>query len=204
MQNDIGNRLKFLIEQLNISYKEFSKITGIPYPTLQDYIGGKRIPGGENLQKISMQLHVNLNWLLTGEGEMFQSPPIKEALKMAMIPVIGRVPAGFPDLVSEEIIEYIKVPEAEANTYALIVKGDSMSPLIKDGDYVTFLSNGEIKNGDIVVVNNEFGETMVKKYYIKDDRIILASINPEYPSFTPNEHWRIIGRVTSIIRVTKL
>lgn len=204
MQKSINERLKYLIESLKISYKDFSQKAGIPYRTIQDYLAGKRMPGGENLQKIATQFNVNINWLLTGEGEMFQSAPVAEAFKMAMIPVIGKVPAGFPDIVSEEIVEYIKVPESEANAYALVVKGDSMSPLIKNGDYVTFMPNGEIKNGDIVVVNNEFGETMVKKYYIKDDRIILASINPEYPSFTPNEYWRIIGRVTSIIRVTRL
>ncbi len=73
MQNTIGNRLKILIKSLGLNLKEFSRKTGIPYPTLQDYLANKRVPGGENLQKISMQLNVNLNWLLTGEGEMFIS-----------------------------------------------------------------------------------------------------------------------------------
>jgi len=75
MQNDlkdIGKRIKEIIKKLNISIKEFSDITGIPYPTLQDYIAGKRQPGANNLQKISMRLHISIDWLLTGEGEMFK------------------------------------------------------------------------------------------------------------------------------------
>ena len=71
MQNSVQNRLKFLIDLLKINIKEFSIKTGIPYRTIQDYLLGKRMPGGENLQKICTHLGINLNWLLTGEGEPF-------------------------------------------------------------------------------------------------------------------------------------
>ena len=80
MQNSIHERLKILIRSLGLNYKEFSCKTGIPYTTLQDYLAAKRIPGGENLQKIATQLHVNIHWLLTGEGEMMRqtegAPPV--------------------------------------------------------------------------------------------------------------------------------
>lgn len=71
MQNDISSRLKILIDLLGLNLKDFSRQTGVPYTTLQDYIAGKRLPGAENLQKISRQLHVSIDWLLTGEGEPF-------------------------------------------------------------------------------------------------------------------------------------
>jgi len=65
------NRLKILIDLLGLNLKDFSRETGIPYPTLQDYLAGKIKPGADNLEKISMVFHVNLHWLLTGEGEPF-------------------------------------------------------------------------------------------------------------------------------------
>jgi len=77
MQNNISKRLKILIGLLGLNLKDFSKKTGIPYPTLLDYLADKRTPGGDNLQKIAMQLHVNLNWLLTGEGEPFVKKPVE-------------------------------------------------------------------------------------------------------------------------------
>jgi transcriptional regulator with XRE-family HTH domain len=71
MQNFVSNRLKLLIDVLGLNLKEFSKATGIPYRTLQEYLYGKSLPGSENLIKIYTKFSVNLNWLLTGEGEMF-------------------------------------------------------------------------------------------------------------------------------------
>jgi len=67
----IKERLKFLIDLLGLSLKDFSRKTGIPYPTLLQYLSGKREPVPENLQKIAIHVNVNLNWLLTGEGEPF-------------------------------------------------------------------------------------------------------------------------------------
>ena len=68
---EVKDRLKILISILRITLKEFSQKTGIPYITLQHYLRGTREPGTENLQKIALQLDINLHWLLTGEGEPF-------------------------------------------------------------------------------------------------------------------------------------
>lgn len=70
-QKTIGMRLREAFKYLGLSITEVAKITGVPYPTLQDYLNDKRIPGGSNLQKISMHLHISIDWLLTGEGPMF-------------------------------------------------------------------------------------------------------------------------------------
>jgi len=208
MQNNISKRLKILIDLLGLSLKDFSRKTGIPYPTLLDYLADKRTPGGDNLQKIAMQLHVNLNWLLTGEGEPFiKSKPVlpEEAMPTRKIPVLGKIPAGFPHYVAEQIIEYIALPEVPENALAIIAKGDSMSPVIKDGDYVIFLVMPiDIFSGDIVIVNNEWGETMIKRYRIKDNKPILVSENPEYPTIQPNKHYQILGKVISIWRKIKI
>ncbi len=67
----IIDRLKILIDLLGLNLKDFSRKTGIPYTTLQAYMGGKRQPAAENLQKIAIHLSVNTHWLLTGEGEPF-------------------------------------------------------------------------------------------------------------------------------------
>jgi SOS-response transcriptional repressor LexA len=59
-------------------------------------------------------------------------------IPLRTIPVLGRVPAGFPDQIpSQEIIEYISCPDAQPSSYALIIKGDSITPTIKDDDYVS-------------------------------------------------------------------
>ena len=71
-------------------------------------------------------------------------------------------------------------------------------------DYVLFINDGEIKNGDVVVVNNEWGESMIKRFRLKDGEPYLVSDNPEYPGFRPNEYYRIIGKVIGVWRKIKV
>ena len=81
---NIANRLKTAIKQLNLNYKDFSKQTNISYTTLLQYLSNKREPNSENLQKIVCHLNINLNWLLTGEGEMFKSDSVSETKNIGM------------------------------------------------------------------------------------------------------------------------
>lgn len=49
----------------------FAKECGIPTPTFQAYYHGERNPSSEHLIKIKSRFGINLNWLLSGEGEPF-------------------------------------------------------------------------------------------------------------------------------------
>lgn len=67
----ISERLKQVCEVKNWKIKDFSEQTGIAYRTLQGYIGGEREPNAEGMTGIA-KAGVNLNWLVSGKGEMFQ------------------------------------------------------------------------------------------------------------------------------------
>jgi SOS-response transcriptional repressor LexA len=134
---------------------------------------------------------------------MLSESPVHDTISVANIPVLGRVPSGFPDRVSEEIIEYISLPKIPSGAYAFIVKGNSMGPNIKDGDYAIFSPNSNIQNGDIIVVIDEWGESMLKRYRTKDDEILLVSDNPEYPSHRLTGTYKIVGKVIDIWRRIK-
>ncbi|OOF87883.1 transcriptional regulator [Rodentibacter ratti] len=66
----ISERLKQVCEAKNWKIKDFAEQTGIAYRTLQGYIGGEREPNAEGMTGIA-RAGVNLNWLVSGEGEMF-------------------------------------------------------------------------------------------------------------------------------------
>ena len=68
----IYKRLKQVCEAKNWKIKDFAEQTGIAYRTLQGYVGGEREPNAEGMTAIA-KAGVNLNWLVSGEGEMFQS-----------------------------------------------------------------------------------------------------------------------------------
>ncbi|HDR1345211.1 TPA: XRE family transcriptional regulator [Pasteurella multocida] len=67
----ISERLKLVCESKNWKIKEFAELTGLPYRTMQGYVGGEREPNAEGMAAIA-RAGVNLNWLVSGEGEMFK------------------------------------------------------------------------------------------------------------------------------------
>lgn len=66
----ISERLKSICEQKNWKIKDFAELTGLPYRTMQGYIGGEREPNAEGMTAIA-KVGVNLNWLVCGEGPIF-------------------------------------------------------------------------------------------------------------------------------------
>ncbi|WP_080600898.1 helix-turn-helix domain-containing protein [Leptospira borgpetersenii] len=72
---NLGDRISLLIETLGISKKEFSVKAEISQAFLSQLISGQRALSIETLSKISQLFRVNVHWLITGEGEMFQPSP---------------------------------------------------------------------------------------------------------------------------------
>ena len=67
----INERLKLVCQEKELNIKGLAEITGIPYRTVQNYLNGDREPNAEGLTTLCTRLGVNINWLLTGEGEHF-------------------------------------------------------------------------------------------------------------------------------------
>jgi transcriptional regulator with XRE-family HTH domain len=78
------DRLKQWRQFLGLTQQQFCERTGIPLRTLRGYEGGTRHPGEDALAAIA-RTGVNMNWLLTGEGEMLpkEAPGIKGAERHA-------------------------------------------------------------------------------------------------------------------------
>jgi transcriptional regulator with XRE-family HTH domain len=74
----IQNRLKQIIKSKRLKITEFANICDIPYRSVQGYLYGERMLGGNAIIKICAQLNVNPNWLLMGKGEMCEEKPIQK------------------------------------------------------------------------------------------------------------------------------
>lgn len=68
MQLHLEERIKEAMTLKCQSIKEFSELTGIPYPSLREYLAGKKKPGFDALASIVGATEVSADWLLTGEG----------------------------------------------------------------------------------------------------------------------------------------
>ncbi|HAI68975.1 MAG TPA: XRE family transcriptional regulator, partial [Gammaproteobacteria bacterium] len=65
------HRLKEIMLANKLNLKEFSEKIKIPYRTLQNYLLGKRTIRMDALTNICIHMGINLNWLATGKGEMY-------------------------------------------------------------------------------------------------------------------------------------
>ncbi len=61
------------------------------------------------------------------------------------------------------LIATLAVPSIVAADELYQVKGDSMFPRLKNGDYVSVQKQNNYNNGDIVVARQQNGEDIIKK-----------------------------------------
>lgn len=125
------------------------------------------------------------------------------------IPVLGRISAGVPLLVEQNIEGRIQVDAktlprgiGDCKLFALQVHGESMRDLgILDGDTIIAKQTPEAQIGDVVVASVD-GETTVKSLYLTDDKQCeLRPANPEFHSrFVSPDHLEIQGVVVMLQR----
>lgn len=113
------------------------------------------------------------------------------------IPILGIVAAGTPILSYESELDSIQSENKDAS-YALIAKGNSMNPIILDGETVEVISQQELKNGEIGIIKVD-DEATCKRYYKTEDRIELRSLNQGYDPIiifkNSSKNLQIVGKV---------
>ncbi len=204
MADNLGERIKLVRVKAGLTQAELAKKLGITYPTVNKYERGHRIPDAALLSHMAKLFTCDPGWLLTGETALHVMASVPKAISVVQIPLISKVPDDFPERVSEEIAGYISLPNIPQGAYSIIVRGDNMSPSIRDGDYVIFVPDEDIKNGDIIVVNDEWGESILRRYRRKKSKSLLVSDNPEYQAGALNKNHKIIGRVIAVWRNIKI
>lgn len=125
-----------------------------------------------------------------------------------LLPVFESVSAGFGAYADDQVIDYcpfiISSEKEAAETIAIRVSGDSMSPKIEDGDIIRVHKQESVDSGSIAVVLLDGEEGLVKKVVYGDDWIELHSINPYYPvrRFEGEEvlRLRVVGLVKGSFR----
>ena len=75
MASEIKDRVRKVRTALDASQREFAKRIFISQTLLGDIELGKRKVKERTVQLITTEFKVNREWLLTGRGEMFASPP---------------------------------------------------------------------------------------------------------------------------------
>ena len=193
-----NERLKRAVEEIkfqtNFKQAQIAEKLGVKSTYLSDMING-RVPETVNMvEKIYELFHIRIN-NLTSQNENQETIAINsndiKAYKCEGTPVYnidgtcGMNERDF-NLANEQIIGYVDLPEIKKSSVIIRANGDSMEPVINDGDRVVIR---EIHNFDdifygqkYVVLTEEY--RMIK--YIRryepdeDNYIILRSENSKY------------------------
>jgi repressor LexA len=122
--------------------------------------------------------------------------------RIALIPVLGKVPAGPSSGAYAEAMGHVPTVMERGDAsglFALRVKGDSMESTLWDGDTVVVRWQETASSNDVVVVRYDDGEATVKRLKVKPSGLVLFPDNPRYEPFNIGDG-RIAGKVISLIR----
>ena len=202
-----SERLFKLVKENNTDINMLARILGIKSKsTIYRYMNGEMSPKITTIKYLAEYFNVNEIWLMGYDVPMEST--LNKNRNRAKIPILGTVKAGYNWLAEENVIGYItdkdtiKDYEKNINEYfALKVTGDSMLPLLSDGDLIIVHDQDDVESGQtaVILINGE--EATVKKVIKTNEGIELHAMNPYYPikKFTfddmKNIPIKIIGRV---------
>lgn len=212
----VGVRIRQVRKERGMTLKQLASLMGCSHPTIHDWESGRRNPKLATIKRLAMALQTEPDWLLKGEGSIFIGPgptPTSRAsfepplVPVRYLPIWGEIPAGHPNELSEnqpEPIDHLPVPDQRwipKEAFALKARGDSMSPVIEDGDCLVVEINPYPTPGSIVIARTDAGESLVKKLRQTQKETWLESINPKYTQ----KYTRVViwGRVVGIWRRVK-
>lgn len=197
----LGNRIKALREELGLKQEELANKMSVSPSSIGMYETNKREPNNELILKLAQFFNVSTDYLL-GKIDTRNNNIVK-------IPILGTVKAGYDWLAEENIVDYITLKENIPNVgeyYALRITGDSMLPLLAEGDLVIVHDQADVESGQtaVVLINGE--EATVKKVIKTKDGIELHAMNPYYPvkKFTFEDMQKIPVKIIGRVREAKI
>lgn len=150
----------------NLGYRSFT--------TIQKWESSGNVPPLTILNKIALDYGINVDSLINKDLSK----------ENQLIPVLGKIQAGFPITAIENINGFQPVSyeeQKDGNYFYLEVQGDSMKNLrILPGDLVYIRQQDYLEDGEIgIVMINE--EVTLKRIKYKKNKIVLLSENENYP-----------------------
>lgn len=192
----IVDRIKYLIKLIRKNQAQFSELIGLNPSNISKVLSGKMPPGEALINRIVVNVGVSKQWLVNGtdvpfprngKSQIFDHQFTKVGQPGAPVYDID-VTAGSSNIermfTEEHIIGRLSIPGVNPNLPLVKVTGDSMSPRLANGAYVSIRPvelDAPILWGQIYVILLE-DHRMVKyiRHHNNPEKIILHSENPNY------------------------
>ena len=189
-------RIKYLMKEMGLRQVQFAERIGVDTSNLSKYLNGHMPLSDALLNRVVVNLGVSKQWLLDGTDLPFAKTPSL----VAADGVTGAATAGVPVydvdatagvtsgraglFASENIIGWVNLPNMSPDCRIVRVSGDSMTPVINDGDFIAVreLSNlQQIYWGQIYVVQlDDFRLVKYVRRHSDPNMVVLRSENSNY------------------------
>lgn len=190
-------KIEQLCKEREISLYRLGKETGISTASLAQWKKGVSSPSIRSVTKIADYFDVPLEYF-TGRAA---PEPLPSTDHTHWVPVLGRVAAGIPAEMIEDVIDYEEIDDSVGEAFALVIAGDSMEPKLSRGDVVIVRRQEDVESGDVAVVAVNGSDATCKKIVKREDGVLLVPLNPSFdPQFYSCEDIRalpvtILGKV---------
>lgn len=195
------SNIKKLREERGLSQEALAKLTGY-----SDRSSITKIEKGlVDLQQSKIELFAKA--LGTSVRELIGWDDEDTIRKGVQIKIYGRVAAGIPLEMIEDVIDIEEISEEMACTgdfFGLQIHGDSMEPKMSDGDVVIVRQQDDAETGDTVIATINGTDATCKRLRKYRDGIELIATNPSYePLYFSNQEIaekpvRILGKVVEL------
>lgn len=194
MQTLLQRNLDYLMAAHQTNDTQVAQEIDLPQTTIfRIRTGATKNPRQSSLRAIARYFRVSVEALTETDlrASELSSKPVPISQPFRQVPVVGHVKGGadgfleelqYPEGYGDGHVEY---PARDANAYALRVKGDSMRPRIRSGEFVIVEPNHQPHPGDDVVVICTDGRRLLKEFlYERDGELTLGSVNADHGPVT--------------------
>ena len=215
----VGEKIKEAREKKGLTQSELAQLLGYKSRSSINKIevNDRDIPRSSILM-FAKALDVTPSYLMGWEDNSEVNNSVDEKIesniefmsqdKIHMVPVFESVSAGFGAYACSDIVDYIPLfinnPADVPDMMCIKVQGDSMFPIIDDGDIVVVRKQSSVDSGQIAVVLIDNEEGFVKRIEYDHNTIELKSENPYYkPMFFSDEETlrvNVVGLVKQVIK----
>lgn len=201
----IGNNVKTYRKRAGLTQLELAEKVNMSRSHIASIEIDKYNPSISTLEAIAQAIGIDMETLV---GSDYKEATFTK--KGVRIPVLGEIRAGIPIEAITDVLDYEDISAemaAGGEYFGLRVKGDSMVPVLLEGDTIIVRQQPEVENGETAIVSINGDEATVKKVkFNQDGSVMLIPNNPSYDAlyFTKEEVLslpvKILGKVVEIRR----
>lgn len=194
---EIITRIKYLMKEMGMRQVQFAERIGVDTSNLSKYLNAHMPLGDSFLNRIVVNLGVSKEWLLDGTDLPFGKAPARiemgnnlnnvtaGATPVYDVDATAGMASGRNELFDNgNIVGWVNLPNMNPNCRIVRVSGDSMAPVIMDGDFIAVreMSNpSQIYWGQIYVVQlDDFRVVKYVRRHTDPNMVVLRSENSNY------------------------